>query len=185
MKFSADYVNWICRLLSTRGSVSLSSIPDERLSLITRTDCGITCKFIWDGRGRWVQNTWKPHVKGTWFKMILSICVFIMKVIWPDGKLGRPHIKLDKMVVFGESGNRCIRRRNQQTQPTDGVPFRIEPGSYWWKANALTAAPTLPLLQDATNRSLNYNWMVLTNKQKKKTRRYWPISKYSFNCCWF
>ncbi|KAK2567380.1 Gelation factor [Acropora cervicornis] len=45
------------------GSVSLSSIPDERLKLIARTDCGITCKFIWDGRGRWVQNTWKPHVK--------------------------------------------------------------------------------------------------------------------------
>ena len=122
----------------TRGSVSLSSIPDERLRLIARTDCGITCKFIWDGRGRWVQNTWKPHVKGTRFERILSICVFIMKVILSDGKLGRHLIKLDQMVVFGESGNRFIRGRNLRTQPTDGIPSRIVPGLHWWRANALS-----------------------------------------------
>lgn len=57
--------NLNCLLFSTRGSVSLSSISDEFLSRIRSVDCGITCNFIWDGGGRWVQHTWKSHVKGT------------------------------------------------------------------------------------------------------------------------
>ncbi|XP_068730423.1 uncharacterized protein [Montipora capricornis] len=48
---------------ATDGSSSLSVISEEQLSLIRNTDCGITCKFMWDGRGRWVQNTWKSNVK--------------------------------------------------------------------------------------------------------------------------
>ena len=56
-----------CALFSTRGSVSLSSISGEYLRGIRSADCGITCNFMWDGRGRWVHNTWKSHVNGTFF----------------------------------------------------------------------------------------------------------------------
>ena len=48
--------------------------------------------------------------------------------------------------------NRSTRRKtsrsrveNQQTQPTYDAEYgnRIEPGTHWWKASALTTAPTL------------------------------------------
>ncbi|XP_068682501.1 uncharacterized protein [Montipora foliosa] len=30
--------------------------------------CGLDCKLLWDGFGRWSSRTWKPHVPGLWMK---------------------------------------------------------------------------------------------------------------------
>ena len=32
--------------------------------------CGIKCKFMWDGFGRWLGKNWKPYLRGTYFGMI-------------------------------------------------------------------------------------------------------------------
>ena len=55
------------------------------------------------------------------------------------------------MLVFGERENRSIPEKNlseQSREPTKLSPLMtpslgIEPGTHWWKASALTTAPTL------------------------------------------
>ena len=59
-----------CALFSTRGRVSLSNISEAYFRGFRNADCGITCNFMWDGRGRWVHNTWKSHVNGTFLNTL-------------------------------------------------------------------------------------------------------------------
>ena len=28
------------------------------------TSCGMRCRLLWDGFGRWRNGTWKPHLQG-------------------------------------------------------------------------------------------------------------------------
>ena len=45
-----------------------SSVPREvLLKMAKKYDlrCGMKCKMVWDGYGRWVGEKWKPYLKGT------------------------------------------------------------------------------------------------------------------------
>lgn len=41
-------------------NAQVSSISKEAMG---GESCEIKCNFLWDGYGRWVHNTWKPHIK--------------------------------------------------------------------------------------------------------------------------
>ena len=73
------------------------------------------------------------------------------------------------MLVLGERGkpeypekNLTKQRREeeenqQQTQPIYKVESRIEPGPHWWKASALTTAPSLLPVRE------HFNWIIGLN----------------------
>jgi hypothetical protein len=47
-----------------------NAIPrDVLLNLANKYDisCGMKCRQIWDGYGRWEGDSWKPYLKGTNF----------------------------------------------------------------------------------------------------------------------
>ena len=70
---------------------------------------------------------------------------------WPIGETVN-QINQIKFWFLRRGENRSTRRKtsrskverleNQQTQPTYDAGAGIEPGTHWWKASALTTAPT-------------------------------------------
>nr|XP_058954989.1 uncharacterized protein LOC131782275 [Pocillopora verrucosa] len=44
-------------------NANMSSISKETMDRIRSKGCQVKCNFLWDGYGRWVRNTWKPHFK--------------------------------------------------------------------------------------------------------------------------
>lgn len=55
-----------------RGRVSFASIANEYLRGDSNIDCDVKCNLMWDGYGRWVQNTWKSHAKGTYTAFVAN-----------------------------------------------------------------------------------------------------------------
>lgn len=36
--------------------------------------CGIRCSQLWDGNGRWVNETWKPYLSGELLVLLMYVC---------------------------------------------------------------------------------------------------------------
>ncbi|PFX34988.1 hypothetical protein AWC38_SpisGene234 [Stylophora pistillata] len=48
-----------------RGAFLINQLPDRPcLSAKFNLSCGMDCKFMWDGFGRWLGTKWKPYLTG-------------------------------------------------------------------------------------------------------------------------
>ncbi|CAB3980120.1 Hypothetical predicted protein, partial [Paramuricea clavata] len=54
------------RLPNGQGLFLFNSLPRDILAKLGKKydfSCGMKCNFIWDGYGRWTDETWKPYLK--------------------------------------------------------------------------------------------------------------------------
>ena len=54
-------------LFFIQGLFLFNSLPTDLLLKLGKKydfSCGMKCQLIWDGYGRWAQETWKPYLKG-------------------------------------------------------------------------------------------------------------------------
>ena len=56
---------------SSTGAFLINRLSRDRSCLPSKLDlsCGIKCKFMWDGFGRWFGKNWKPYLSGKYSHM--------------------------------------------------------------------------------------------------------------------
>ena len=64
--WSSHNVNWIICVHFVAGLFLFNSFREAYDYLVPHFDlsCGVECKFMWDGYGRWVDGSWQPYVTG-------------------------------------------------------------------------------------------------------------------------